>query len=123
MSNIYLPWNASKAKLRDAENARKNRVEIVKALSHGQVSRRELVKWGLVTAGGIIAPIGGLSPVVESARAGGGTISGIPTGAPPSPLFGAKAFDQPMLRLEVLKPTKANCIDDPTGGKNMIVQS
>jgi len=60
---------------------------------------------------------------VKSARADGGTISGIPTGAPPSPLFGAKAFDQPMLRLEVLKPTKANCIDDPTGGKNMIVQS
>ena len=35
----YLPWAASKARLREAENARKNRVEIVKALSHGQVSR------------------------------------------------------------------------------------
>src|SRR3954451_3941406 len=100
MSNIYLPWNASKAKLREAENARKNRVEIVKALSHGQVSRRELVRWGLFTTAGILAPIGGLSPFVRSAHADGGT-SGIPTGAPPSPLFGAQAFDQPMLRLEV----------------------
>src|SRR5690349_482443 len=108
MSNIYLPRDASKAKLRDAENARKNRMEIVKALSHGQVSRRELVKWGLVTAGGIIAPIGGLSPFVRSAHASGGTT--IPTGASPSPLFGAAAFDQPLQRLEVLQPAKANCI-------------
>ena len=30
---MYLPWNASKARLREAENARKNRAEIVKALS------------------------------------------------------------------------------------------
>ena len=49
---IYLPGNASKARLRQAENARKNRAEIVKALSQGKVSRRELFRWGLVTAGG-----------------------------------------------------------------------
>jgi len=125
MSNFFLPRNASKAKLRDAENARKNRMEIVKALSHGQVSRRELVKWGLVTAGGIIAPIGGLSPFVRSARADGGTsgggTSGIPTGAPPSPLFGTQAFSQPMLRLEVLQSAKANCVEDPANPDNMVV--
>src|SRR3982750_2330985 len=72
MSNIYLPRNASKAQLRAAENARQNRLEIVKAYSHGQISRREIFKWGLVTAGGLIAPIGGLSPFVQSAHADSG---------------------------------------------------
>src|SRR3954470_16861406 len=120
MSNIYLPRNASKAQLREAENARKNRLEIVKAYSQGQISRRDIFKWGLVTAGGLIAPIGGLSPFVRSAHADGGT-TGIPTGAPPSPLFGATQFTQPMLRLEVLKPTKAVCVEDPKGGIEMKV--
>src|SRR3954468_14821766 len=116
MSNIYLPRNASKAQLRDAENARKNRVEIVKALSHGQVSRRELIRWGLFTSAGILAPIGGLSPFVKSSRADSG--SGIPTGASPSLLFGVQPFTQPMLRLEVLQSKPAICTDDPTGGPN-----
>ena len=31
---------------------RRNRLEIVKALSDGQVTRRDLIKWGLFTAGG-----------------------------------------------------------------------
>src|SRR5947209_17662716 len=104
--SIFLPRNASKARLRAAEGARKNRMEIVKALSHGQVSRRELMRWGLFTSAGLLAPIGGLSPFVRSAHADGGT-SGIPTGASPSPLFGAQPFSQAMLRLEVLNPTQA----------------
>jgi hypothetical protein len=64
---ISLPGNASKARLRQAENARKNRTEIVKALSQGKVSRRELFRWGLITGGGVAA-IGGLSPFVGSVR-------------------------------------------------------
>src|SRR5206468_5607947 len=119
MSNIYLPRNASKAQLRDAENARKNRVEIVKAYSHGQVSRRDLVKWGLITAGGMIAPIGGLSPFVRSSRASGG--SNIPTGASPSPLFNAGAFTQPMQRLDVQQSKPAICVEDPNNPNNMVV--
>src|SRR3954463_1611928 len=99
MSAIYLPRNASGARLRDAENARKNRLEIVKAYSQGQISRRDIVKWGLVTAGGLIAPIGGLSPFVRSPHADG-TSSGIPTGAPPSPGLQGLEFTQPLLRLE-----------------------
>jgi hypothetical protein len=118
MSNIYLPRNASKARLRDAENARKNRLEIVKAYSQGQISRRDMFKWGLVTAGGLIAPIGGLSPFVRSSRA-----DSIPTGAAPSNLFGAQPFSQPMLRHEVLSPKPALCIDDPSGGPNMVVSA
>src|SRR5581483_11144042 len=93
-----LPWNASKARLREALNARKNRHEILKAHSQGQVSRRELFKWGLISAAGTIAPIGGLSPFAKSAYAD----SNIPTGTPPSPGVVGKEFTQPMLRFEVL---------------------
>ena len=73
MSIFYLPKNASKARLREAENARKNRAEIMKAYSQGQVSRRELIKWGLITTGGVLAPIGGLSPFVAYASGGSGS--------------------------------------------------
>jgi manganese oxidase len=96
---FFLPEHASKERLRQAENARKNRAEIVKALSHNQVSRRDLIKWGLFTSAGLLAPIGGLNPFIASARADG---SNIPTGAPPSPLFGAQPFTQPMPRFDVL---------------------
>src|SRR5436190_10423554 len=98
MSNIYLPWNASKARQRDAERARQNRAEIVRELSWGRVSRRDLIKMGLFTGAGMLAPIGGLNPFVGSMSAA----SNIPTGAPPSPLFGAKPFTQPMGRFDVL---------------------
>src|ERR1700757_1424771 len=98
--SVFLPPNASRARIREAGNARRNRSEIVRALSHGQVSRRELIKWGLFTSAGILAPIQGLNPFVRSARADDG--SGIPTGTPPSPLFGATPFSQPMPRFDVL---------------------
>ncbi|MBZ5525097.1 MAG: multicopper oxidase domain-containing protein [Acidobacteriia bacterium] len=101
---FFLSEKASKARLREAENARKNRAEIVKALSHGQVSRRDLIKWGLITSGGLLAPINGLNPFVQSAYADGG--SSIPTGAPPSPLSGAQPFTQAMPRFDLL-PRKA----------------
>jgi FtsP/CotA-like multicopper oxidase with cupredoxin domain len=98
--HFFLPWNASKARLKEAENARKNRLEIVKALSHGTVSRRELFKWGLITGTGLLAPINGLNPFVRSAYADGG--GDIPTGAPPSPGTVGNDFTQPLLRFEVL---------------------
>ena len=96
MSNIYLPWNASKARQRDAERARQNRTEIVRELSWGRVSRRDLIKLGLFTSAGMLAPIRGLNPFVQDASAQ------IPTGTPPSPLFGVQPFTQPMLRFDVL---------------------
>ena len=99
MSTVYLPSNASKARIREAENARKNRLEIVKAYSHGQISRRDLIKWGLITSAGALAPIHGLNPFVKSAYA---EDFDIPTGAPRSPLFGAQPFTQPMARFDVL---------------------
>ena len=93
---FFLPENASKARIREAENARRNRAEIVKAHSQGQVTRRDLMKWGLITTGGLLAPIHGLNPFVSSAY------GSIPTGANPSPLFGAQPFSQAMARFDVL---------------------
>src|SRR5712672_557402 len=97
---FFLSENSSKARIREAENARNNRTEIVKAYSQGKISRRDLVKWGLITTGGMLAPIHGLNPFVKSAYASGG--SSIPTGAPPSAGLSGLAFTQPMLRFEVL---------------------
>ena len=100
---FFLSEKASKARLREAENARKNRAEIVKAYSQGKVTRRELVKWGLITTGGLLAPIHGLNPFVNSAYAASGSGgSDIPTGAPPSPLFGVQPFSTPMPRFDVI---------------------
>ena len=98
-TSVFLPRNASNARLREAENARQNRLEIVKALSQGQVSRRELIKWGLITGTGLLAPIHGLNPFVKSAYADD---SKIPTGASPSPGLTGLAFTQPLPRLDVL---------------------
>jgi hypothetical protein len=62
--SIWLSEHSDKRRIRDAENARQNRAEITKALSQGQIRRRDLVKWGLFTSAGIMLPIGGLNPFV-----------------------------------------------------------
>lgn len=93
---MYLPKNASPAQIRNAESARKNRQEIVKALSQGQVSRRELLKWGLFSASGMLAMKGGLSPFARAFA------DNIPTGNPLSPLFNARPFSQPMPRADLM---------------------
>jgi hypothetical protein len=85
--------------MREAENARQNRLEIVKALSTGQVSRRELFKWGIFTAGGALALTNGLSPFAPSK-----VYADVPTGTPPSPLFNARPFTQEMPRLALQTP-------------------
>jgi FtsP/CotA-like multicopper oxidase with cupredoxin domain len=78
--------------MREAERARENRLEIIKALSHGEITKRDLFRWGLYGAGGLIAAKHGLSPFVRSAYAA------VPTGTPASPTFGAKKFNEPMPR-------------------------
>ena len=93
---MYLPAKASRARVREAENARRNRAEILKAWSQGQVSRRDLIKMGLFTAGGALAFKNGLSPFAPSAY------GSVPTGFPRSPLFNVQAFTQPMPRFDVL---------------------
>src|SRR5260370_20323825 len=95
---IWLSPNADKRRLRDAENARKNREEITRAISHGQISRRDLVKWGLFTSAGTMAGIGGLSPYLraQTTSFSGSGCSPIPTGQKPRPNFGGQTFSQPM---------------------------
>jgi hypothetical protein len=105
MSRIYLPWNASKARQRDAEHARQNRAEIVRELSWGRVSRRDLIRMGLFTGAGMLAPIGGLNPFVGAASAS------VPIGMPRSPLFGARPFTQPMPRFDVLPRESVSCLN------------
>ena len=95
--SFFLSSRESKKRLKEAENARKNRLEILKAWSQGQISRRDLLKWGLFTAGGVLMMKQGLSPFVRSAYA-----DNIPTGLPPSPLFGVQDFSTPMPRFDVL---------------------
>ena len=112
---IFLPKNASKARIRAAENARKNRAEIVRELSWGRISRRDLLKLGLFTSAGMLAPIGGLNPLVSSVSA---AALG-PTGAPPSPRFGVRPFTQPMVRFDVIPRNPIDCLGPaPTAEAN-----
>jgi FtsP/CotA-like multicopper oxidase with cupredoxin domain len=113
MSGIYLPWNASKARIREAEHARKNRAEIVRDLSWGRVSRRDLLKWGLFTGSGLLAPIAGLNPFLSSAFGKDGFV-------PRSPLFGVQPFTQPMPRFDVLARKSVSSLNPrPTAEANL----
>ena len=117
---FWLSEKSDRRRLRDAENARKNRAEVIKALSQGKVTRRELVRMGLFTAAGVIAPIGGLSPFVKPLHAQ--TTSGsfgtrcfgydVPTGMSPSPTFGVAAFSAAMPRFDLL-PRQAVSVLNP----------
>ena len=95
---MYLSPKASLARQCEAQKARDNRAEIVKALSHGQITRRDLYKWGIFTATGALALKNGLSPFARSAFAA------VPTGTPRSPLFNAEKFTQPLQRLALQTP-------------------
>jgi hypothetical protein len=115
---MYLPRNASKARLREAENARRNRAEIVKALSHGQVTRRDLIKMGLMSAAGTLVLTNGLSVFAKSAYG-----DSIPTGAPRSPLFGVLPFTTPMPRFDVLARNAVGTLNPaPTAAANTTQQ-
>lgn len=110
---MYLSKMASRLRMREAENARNNRREIVRALSIGQIERRDLFKWGIFTATGALAMKHGLSPFARSAYAA------VPTGTPPSPIPPGMKFTQPMQRLSLQQPLplQAHTYSDPvTGG-------
>ncbi|MGI9331867.1 MAG: multicopper oxidase family protein [Gammaproteobacteria bacterium] len=95
---MYHPRNAPKNRIREAQNARDNRSELYQALTQGQISRRDLLKWGLMTPAGVLAAKHGLSAFAPSAYAD------VPTGTPPSPTFGAEKYTQPLPRLIVQQP-------------------
>jgi hypothetical protein len=106
--------------LREAENARRNRWDIIKAHSQGQVSRRDLIKMGLFTSAGLLIPISGLSPFARSVFAN----SDIPTGLPPSPLFGVQAFTQPMPRFDLFPRIPVSSLSPaPTAEANTTQQA
>ena len=90
---MYLPWKTSKKRLEEAEVARRNRAEAIKAWSSGQVSRRDLIKMGVMTTAGGFVLKNGLSPFAESAY------GAVPTGTAPSPIQPGLKFTQPMPRL------------------------
>src|SRR5256885_10661683 len=120
---MYLPRSASKARLREAEKARNNRREIVKALSHGQINRRDLLRMGLMTAAGSLVLTNGLSVFAKSAYARHGGPESGPTGAPRSPLFGVPPFSTPMPRFDVLKRHSVDALDPaPTAESNQTQQ-
>src|SRR5215470_7429000 len=95
---MYISEKASRIRQVEAQKARDNRAEIVKALSLGQITRRDLYRWGLLTGGGFLALKNGLSPFARSAFAQ------VPTGTPRSPLFNAQKFAQPLSRLALQTP-------------------
>jgi manganese oxidase len=128
---FWLSEKSDKRRLRDAENSRKNRAEIIKALSQGKVTRRELVRMGLFTAAGVIAPIGGLSPFVKPLHAQ--TTSGsfgtrcfgfdVPTGMSPSPTFGVAPFSAAMPRFDLLPRQAVSALNPaPTATANTTQQ-
>jgi FtsP/CotA-like multicopper oxidase with cupredoxin domain len=95
---MYISPKASRIRQREAQRARDNRAEIVKARALGQITRRDLIRWGIFTAGGTLVCKNGLSPLAKSAFAQ------VPTGTPRSPLFGAQKFAQPLQRLSLQTP-------------------
>jgi len=110
---FYLSSKESRIRQKEAQNARNNRAEIVKAHSLGQISRRDLYKWGLLTAGGL-ALKNGLSPFARSAFAA------VPTGTPSSPLFNVKKYTQPFQRLNLQTPVQMTKIPsaDPSSSND-----
>src|SRR5215510_10433608 len=114
---MWLPRKASKGRLREADNARRNRLEIVRARSIGQISRRDLLKWGLVTGSGALMWKHGLNPFVRSAYAS------IPTGFPRSPLFGVQPFSTAMPRFDLLPRLSPSVLNPaPTVEANTTLQ-
>ena len=95
---MYISGKASRIRQREAQRARDNRAEIVRALSQGQISRRDLFRWGIFGAGGVLVCKNGLSPFARSAFAD------VPTGTPRSPLYSAAKFTQRMPRLRQQTP-------------------
>jgi FtsP/CotA-like multicopper oxidase with cupredoxin domain len=114
---MYLSKKASPQQIREAQQARDNRQEIIKALSHGTVTRRDLLKWGVFSATGALAWKHGLNPFVGNAY--GANLTGIPL----SPLFGARPFTQSMPRFDVMvrKPVSA-LTPAPTAEANVTQQ-
>ena len=95
---MYISPKASRIRQREAQRARDNRAEIVKARSLGQVTRRDLIRWGIFTGERCPRLQERLDPLARSAFAA------VPTGTPRSPLFGGQKYSQRLNRLNLQQP-------------------
>jgi hypothetical protein len=95
---MFILPQASRTRQREAQRARNNRAEIVKARAIGQITRRDLIRWGIFTSSGLLVFKNGLNPLARSAFAA------VPTGAPRSPLNGALKYQQKLNRLNLQTP-------------------
>jgi FtsP/CotA-like multicopper oxidase with cupredoxin domain len=116
---FFLSEKSSKARLREAENARRNRQEIMRAYSTGHISRRDLIKMGLFTGAGMLVTVNGLSPFARSVYG-----DDIPTGLPPSPIPGnVKPFTAAMPRLDLIPRQPVSVLNPaPTAEANTTQQ-
>jgi hypothetical protein len=88
-------------------NAAKNRRELIAA----QLSRRDLIKMGLITSAGLLAPIKGLS----ARRSPGSNSVCVPSIEPASPK--TRAFIEPLQIMRIAQPV-ANLNPAPTIAPN-----
>ncbi len=71
----------SKSRRKEAKEAKKNRLEIIKA----QLTRREMIQMGLLTSAGLLVPKRGLS--ARARDSAGHFIDDIPCDSPPTANF------------------------------------
>ena len=57
---MYLPRETTGVLLKEAERALENRLEIVRALALGQITKRDLLRWGYFATGGLLIARNGL---------------------------------------------------------------
>jgi len=95
---MYLSTKASRIRQREAQRARDNRAEIVKARSLGQVDAARTCQVGPLHGGRRAGVQERLEPVRPQ------RLCAVPTGTPRSPLYGAQKFTQPLPRLRLQTP-------------------
>ncbi|MGO4671084.1 hypothetical protein [Bosea sp. 2RAB26] len=92
---MYLSRETTGVRLKEAAHSQENRREIGRALTLGQITKRDLLRWGYFSAGGLLMAKNGFGPFVGSAYA---------DSLPRSPTFGAVKFQTPMQRADLQRP-------------------
>ena len=96
---MYLPKDASRSRIREAQKARENRAENrACAVALDRSAGASCSNEGLFTSSGLLLWKNGLNVYAPSAY------GQVPTGTPRSPLFGARKFTQPFRRLSLQTP-------------------
>ena len=98
---MYISPKASRIRQREAQRARDNRAEIVKALSLGQITRCDLIPLGHFHDRRTVGVQERPEPLARSAFAE------VPTGTLRSPLFKAQKFFERLNRLNLQHPSRS----------------